>query len=62
MNTGRYAGHVLSIPMYLILTIVTCGIFNLYWNFPTENLQCFIALVLPVVIPVEEFLWEVMPE
>jgi hypothetical protein len=23
----------LSIPLYLILTLITCGLFNLYWNF-----------------------------
>jgi hypothetical protein len=23
----------LSIPLYLILTLITCGIFNLYWNY-----------------------------
>lgn len=23
----------LSIPVYLILTLITCGIFNLYWNY-----------------------------
>ncbi|MBN2403366.1 MAG: DUF4234 domain-containing protein [Spirochaetes bacterium] len=22
-----------SIPVYLILTLITCGIFNLYWNY-----------------------------
>lgn len=22
-----------SIPVYLVLTLVTCGIFNLYWNY-----------------------------
>ncbi len=22
-----------NIPMYVILTIITCGIFNLYWNY-----------------------------
>lgn len=27
------AGYYLSIPLYLILTLVTCGIFNLYWNY-----------------------------
>jgi hypothetical protein len=28
-----YSEHRASIPIYLILTIVTCGIFNLYWNY-----------------------------
>ena len=23
----------INIPMYILLTIVTCGIFNLYWNY-----------------------------
>jgi len=23
----------LSIPLYLILTLITCGLFNLYWNY-----------------------------
>ena len=25
--------HELSIPLYLILTLITCGIYNLYWNY-----------------------------
>ena len=25
--------HHASIPLYLLLTILTCGIFNLYWNY-----------------------------
>ena len=25
--------HNLSIPLHLILTILTCGLFNLYWNY-----------------------------
>jgi len=25
--------YILNIPVYLILTIITCGIFNLYWNY-----------------------------
>jgi hypothetical protein len=25
--------YYLSIPLYLILTLLTCGIFNLYWNY-----------------------------
>lgn len=29
----RYPHHNISIPLYLILTILTCGIFNLYWNY-----------------------------
>jgi hypothetical protein len=28
-----YRQHEISIPLYLILTLVTCGIFNLYWNY-----------------------------
>ena len=31
-NQGR-SSYYLSIPLYLILTLVTCGIFNLYWNY-----------------------------
>ena len=29
---GR-SGYYLSIPFYLILTLLTCGIFNVYWNY-----------------------------
>ena len=25
--------HFISIPLYLVLTILTCGIFNVYWNY-----------------------------
>ena len=25
--------HYRSIPLYLIITLLTCGIFNLYWNY-----------------------------
>lgn len=25
--------HKTNIPLYLILTILTCGVFNLYWNY-----------------------------
>jgi hypothetical protein len=25
--------HTLSIPLYLVLTVLTLGIFNLYWNY-----------------------------
>ena len=25
--------HNLSIPIYLVLTLITCGLFNLYWNY-----------------------------
>jgi len=28
-----YQRHVVSIPLYLILTLLTCGIWNLYWNY-----------------------------
>jgi hypothetical protein len=31
-NKGKSRYH-LSIPLYLILTLLTCGIFNLYWNY-----------------------------
>ena len=31
-NQGR-SRYYLSIPLYLILTLLTCGIFNLYWNY-----------------------------
>ncbi len=24
--------HIINIPLYLVLTIITCGVFNLYWN------------------------------
>ena len=27
------SNYYLSIPLYLILTILTCGLFNLYWNY-----------------------------
>ncbi|MFO7900583.1 MAG: DUF4234 domain-containing protein [Planctomycetota bacterium] len=33
------ADHVVSIPLYIILTLVTCGIFNLYWNY-RQMLAC----------------------
>lgn len=25
--------HYASIPLYLLLTLLTCGVFNLYWNY-----------------------------
>ena len=25
--------HIIDLPLYLIATIFTCGIFNLYWNY-----------------------------
>jgi len=28
-----YRRHVVSIPMYVVLTLVTCGFWNLYWNY-----------------------------
>ncbi len=28
-----YSEHYRSIPLYLILTVFTCGLFNLYWNY-----------------------------
>jgi hypothetical protein len=28
--------HILSIPTYLILTIVTCGLWNLIWNYKQQ--------------------------
>jgi len=31
-HQGR-SRYYLSIPLYLILTLLTCGIFNLYWNY-----------------------------
>ena len=31
-NQGK-PRYYLSIPLYLILTLLTCGIFNLYWNY-----------------------------
>ena len=37
METQRYkrqfSQHYLSIPLFLIVTLLTCGIFNLYWNY-----------------------------
>ncbi len=30
---GHEQRHQASIPLYLILTLLTCGIFNLYWNY-----------------------------
>lgn len=27
------SNYDLSIPVYLILTLITCGLFNLYWNY-----------------------------
>ncbi len=30
---GLYEEHYCSIPKYLILTILTLGLFNLYWNY-----------------------------
>ena len=30
---GDKSQHNLSIPLYLILTILTCGLFNIYWNY-----------------------------
>lgn len=29
--------HNLSIPVYLILTLVTCGLYNLYWNYKQQE-------------------------
>lgn len=29
----HFSDHNLSIPLYLIVTLLTCGLFNLYWNF-----------------------------
>jgi len=31
--------HYLSIPLYLILTLATCGLFDLYWNY-RQMLSC----------------------
>ncbi len=28
-----HSEHYHSIPLYLILTIITCGLFNIYWNY-----------------------------
>jgi hypothetical protein len=28
-----FESHSASIPVYLILTLATCGLFNLYWNY-----------------------------
>jgi len=30
---GKSAQHFISIPKYLVLTVITCGIFSLYWNY-----------------------------
>ena len=32
-DAPRYSEHRAGIPLYLILTILTCGLFNLYWNY-----------------------------
>jgi len=34
-NSPRQPGntHFISIPLYLVLTILTCGLFNIYWNY-----------------------------
>lgn len=32
-DRGDFTHHNVSIPLYLILTLLTCGIFNLYWNY-----------------------------
>lgn len=29
----EHSPHFASVAVYLVLTIVTCGIFNLYWNY-----------------------------
>ena len=49
----------ISIPIYLILTILTCGIFNLYWNYKQmeacnallnrEAFQFWIWLLLSII-------------
>jgi Domain of unknown function (DUF4234) len=31
--SGLYEEHYASIPKYLIITLLTCGLFNLYWNY-----------------------------
>lgn len=31
--SGLYEEHYCSIPKYLIITILTLGLFNLYWNY-----------------------------
>lgn len=31
--SGLYDEHYASIPKYLIITIITFGLFNLYWNY-----------------------------
>ncbi|MBU2514700.1 DUF4234 domain-containing protein [bacterium] len=30
---GIYEEHFCSVPKYLIFTLLTCGVFNLYWNY-----------------------------
>jgi hypothetical protein len=32
MNTN-YKPEEISIPLFIIFTIITCGLFNLYWNY-----------------------------
>jgi hypothetical protein len=32
-DSRRSRSHTLSIPVYLIFTVLTLGIFNLYWNY-----------------------------
>ncbi len=34
---GLYDEHHISIPKFLILTLLTCGLFNLYWNYRQMN-------------------------
>ena len=29
----KKSNYYLSIPLYLIVTLLTCGLFNLYWNY-----------------------------
>ena len=32
-QTREHSQHFASVALYLVLTILTCGIFNLYWNY-----------------------------
>ncbi|UCF93025.1 MAG: DUF4234 domain-containing protein [Desulfobacterales bacterium] len=37
-------GHHINIALYLILTLLTCGLFNLYWNY--RQMEACNALLL----------------
>jgi len=33
VSKGNRPDFVINIPAYVIFTLITCGLFNLYWNF-----------------------------